>query len=151
MGRLPSPGDLSKPGMEPRSPTLQVESLPAEPQGKPKNTGVDSLSLLQGIFLTLLMLKNIKRSATAFSEFQSSLWRIIEHKGNLGKHYTCNSFTNEGDLRDFLKSIGRLYDLLIFLKHWVKKNSRGSFHWTKSGISKLWHIGQIKSLGCFWV
>ena len=29
-----------------------MDSLPAEPQGKPKNTGVDSLSLLQGIFLT---------------------------------------------------------------------------------------------------
>ena len=27
-------------------------SLPAEPQGKPKNTGVGSLSLLQQIFLT---------------------------------------------------------------------------------------------------
>ena len=32
--------------------SLQVDSLPAEPQGKPKNTGVGSLSLLQGIFLT---------------------------------------------------------------------------------------------------
>ena len=28
------------------------DSLPAEPQGKPKNTGVGSLRLLQGIFLT---------------------------------------------------------------------------------------------------
>ena len=35
-----------------RSPTLQVDSLPAEPPGKPKNTGVGSLSLLQGIFPT---------------------------------------------------------------------------------------------------
>ena len=35
-----------------RSPTLRVESLPAEPQGKPKNNGVGSLSLLQGILLT---------------------------------------------------------------------------------------------------
>ena len=26
--------------MEPRSPTLQADPLPAEPQGKPKNTGV---------------------------------------------------------------------------------------------------------------
>ena len=34
------------------SPTLQVDSLPAEPQGKPKDTGVDILSLLRGIFLT---------------------------------------------------------------------------------------------------
>ena len=31
---------------------LQVDSLPAEPPGKPKNTGVGNLSLLQGIFLT---------------------------------------------------------------------------------------------------
>ena len=34
------------------SPALQADSLPAELQGKPKNTGVGSLSLLQGIFLT---------------------------------------------------------------------------------------------------
>ena len=33
-------------------PALQVDSLPAEPQGKPKNTGVGSLSLLQWIFQT---------------------------------------------------------------------------------------------------
>ena len=31
---------------------LQVDSLPAEPPGKPKNTGMGSLSLLQRIFLT---------------------------------------------------------------------------------------------------
>ena len=48
----PPPGDLPNPGTEPRSPTLQVDSLPAEPPGKPKNTGVSSLSFLQGIFLT---------------------------------------------------------------------------------------------------
>ena len=32
---FPSPGDLPSPGIEPRSPTLQTDSLPAEPQGKP--------------------------------------------------------------------------------------------------------------------
>ena len=32
-----------KPGIEPRSPALQADSLPAEPQGKPKNTRVGSL------------------------------------------------------------------------------------------------------------
>ena len=32
--------------------TLQEDFLPAEPQGKPKNTGVGSLSLLQRIFPT---------------------------------------------------------------------------------------------------
>ena len=49
---FPSPGDLPNPGIKPRSPSLQADSLPAEPQGKPKNTRVDSLSLLQCIFLT---------------------------------------------------------------------------------------------------
>ena len=43
----PSPGDLPNPGIEPRSPALRADSLPAEPQGKPKNTGVGCLSLLQ--------------------------------------------------------------------------------------------------------
>ena len=49
---FPSPGDLPNPGIEPRSPALQVDSLPAEPGGKPTKTGVGSLSLLQRIFLT---------------------------------------------------------------------------------------------------
>ena len=41
------PTQESNPG-----PALQVDSLPADPQGKPKNTGVGSLSLLQRIFVT---------------------------------------------------------------------------------------------------
>ena len=49
---FPPPGDLPNPEIKPRSPALQVNSLPAEPQGKPKSTGVGSLSLFQWIFLT---------------------------------------------------------------------------------------------------
>ena len=33
---FPSIGDLPNPGIEPRSPTLGADSLPAEPQGKLK-------------------------------------------------------------------------------------------------------------------
>ena len=37
MGSLfPSLGHLSNTGIEPRSPTWQADSLPAEPQGKPQ-------------------------------------------------------------------------------------------------------------------
>ena len=32
---FPSPGDLPNPGIKPRSPALQADSLPAEPPGKP--------------------------------------------------------------------------------------------------------------------
>ena len=45
----PPPGDLPNPGIEPRFPALQADSLPSEPPGKPKNTRVGGLSLLQGI------------------------------------------------------------------------------------------------------
>ena len=63
--RLPflSPGDLPNPGIEPRCPTFQADALTSEPPGKPhelyspwnspgKNTGMGSISLLQGIFPT---------------------------------------------------------------------------------------------------
>ena len=49
---FPSPGDLPNPGIKSRSPALQADSLPAKSQGKPKNIGVGSLSLLQQIFPT---------------------------------------------------------------------------------------------------
>ena len=49
---MPSSRDLPNPGIEPRFPELQADSLPAEPQGKSKNTGVGNLSLLQAIFPT---------------------------------------------------------------------------------------------------
>ena len=47
-----SPENLPNLGIEPRSPTLQEDSLPAEQQGKFNNTGVGSLSLLLQIFPT---------------------------------------------------------------------------------------------------
>ena len=43
---------FSRGSSQPRSPALQVDSSPAEPQGEPKNTEVGSHSLLQGIFTT---------------------------------------------------------------------------------------------------
>ena len=49
---LPPPGHLPNPGIKSRSPALQADFLPSEPQGKPKNTEVGSQSPLQGIFLT---------------------------------------------------------------------------------------------------
>ena len=48
---FPPPEDLPDPGIEPWTPAMQADSLPFEPPGKPKNTGVGSLSLLQGVVL----------------------------------------------------------------------------------------------------
>ena len=48
----PPPGDLLNLGIELRSSAVWVDSLLSEPPGKPMSTGLCSLSLLQGIFLT---------------------------------------------------------------------------------------------------
>ena len=48
----PFSGRSSQPRIDPRSPALRADSLLVEPPGKPKNTGVGNLSLLQGIFPT---------------------------------------------------------------------------------------------------
>ena len=49
---FPFSGGSPQPRDRTRVSHMWAVSLPAEPQGKPKNTGVGSLSLLQGIFLT---------------------------------------------------------------------------------------------------
>ena len=87
---FPSPGDLPNPAVEPRSPTLQADPLSAEPPGKPRNTGVGSLSLLQGIFptqesnwdflhyrQTLYQLNYQGSQVTLPDIFSSSCWFLI--------------------------------------------------------------------------
>ena len=51
---LPCPplGDVSDPEIIPRSLSLQADSLPSEPPGKPMNTGAGCHALLQGIIPT---------------------------------------------------------------------------------------------------
>ena len=44
----PPPGELSNPGIEPRSSALQADSLPTEPPRKPKNTGVGTYHFSSG-------------------------------------------------------------------------------------------------------
>ena len=44
--------ESSQPRDQTQVSTLKADSLPAESQGKPKNTGMGSLSLLQWIFPT---------------------------------------------------------------------------------------------------
>ena len=52
---FPSPADLPDPGVEPRSPAFQVESLPSEPPGKHKWT-IDVSNFHQFFFFPPFML-----------------------------------------------------------------------------------------------
>ena len=47
---FPSPGNLPNPGIEPRSPTLQADTLPAEPQGSSRILEWIAYPFSRGIF-----------------------------------------------------------------------------------------------------
>ena len=75
----PTPGDLPNTEIEPRSPTLQEDSLPSEPPGKPMNTELGSLSLLQGISPTQELnqgLLNCRQILYQLS-YQGSPWKPL--------------------------------------------------------------------------
>ena len=98
---FPSPGDLPNPGVEPRSPALQVDTSPAEPQGKPKNTGVGSISLLQWIFPT-----------------QESNWEISDWEISI--ILTCRSLIHSSPLSicyllPYIQFLSQQMNFLIFL------------------------------------
>ena len=77
----PPSGDLPNPGIKPRSPALQEDSLPSEPPGKPKNTGVGSLSLPQGML-------PIQESKWGLLHF----WRILYQLSYQRSHRATGGF-----------------------------------------------------------
>ena len=77
---IPSPGDLPYLEIKLGSPALKADSLPTELQEKPKNTGMDSLSLLQGIFRT-------QESNWGLLHCRQMLYQL-SYQGNPGKGTT---------------------------------------------------------------
>ena len=88
----PPLGDPPKPGIKPRSPTLQVNSLPAEPPGKPKNTWVGSLCLLRQIFPTQELNWGLLHCRRILYQ--------LSHKGSSfgsGKGFICKAIRQRGE------------------------------------------------------
>ena len=44
-----SPGDLPNPGIEPRSPAFQADSLPAKPPGKPSHLILSNINVIKKV------------------------------------------------------------------------------------------------------
>ena len=87
---FPSPGDHPNPGIEPRSPALQADSLPAEPSGKPQNTQVCSLSLLQCIFETQRF--KLGSPALQADSIPTELFQILKDDAVKVLHSICHQF-----------------------------------------------------------
>ena len=81
-------GIFPNPSIEPRFPELQADSLPAEPQGKPKNTGVGSFSFLQWTF-------PIQESNWGLLHCRQILYQL-SYQGSLGMVITnCNKISEK--------------------------------------------------------
>ena len=68
------------------SPALQADSFTTEPPGMPKNTGMGSLSLLQGIFPTQVSNQDILHCRwilyqLSYREAQREYWRMQRREG----------------------------------------------------------------------
>ena len=78
----------SQPRGRTQSPALQVDSLLAEPQEKPRNTGVGSLFLLQGIFLT-------QESNQGLLNCRQILYQLSYQGSPLMERSLANTFTHD--------------------------------------------------------
>ena len=90
---FPSPGDLPNPGIEPRSPTLQADSLTSEPPGKPSHRFRDpkfgALDLIMHILThqVIGMPTRLKSHSTTYTKWVKPNW-IPLLNGVLVNHLT---------------------------------------------------------------
>ena len=122
--RLPCPlsGDLPNPGIEPQSPTFHVNSLLTESLGKSKNTGVGSLSILQGIIPTQELNRGLLHWRQILYQLSYQECQLINIKGiiALEKHPLAipTEIINSGkESQWMLKSLGKSFlGEMIFLR-----------------------------------
>ena len=81
-----SQGNLPSTGIKPRSPALWADSLLSEPPGKPKNTGVGSLSLLQQIFPTQELNRGLLHCRQIPYQLREAVSTVLCFKRQLHKH-----------------------------------------------------------------
>ena len=68
---FPSPGDLPNPGIKPRSPALQADTLPSEPQSAPGLVSADCIELLH------LQLQKCNQSDFGIDHLVMSMYRVL--------------------------------------------------------------------------
>ena len=108
---FPSPGDLPNPGIEPWSFALQEDSLPAEPPGKPKNTVVGSLSLLQQIFPT-------QESNWGFLHCKWILYQLsYQGSPDTNKKLVMITHALDKNLCKIVSTLGHLLSFIIYKKY----------------------------------
>ena len=76
----PSPGGLPNPGIEPRSPVLQVDSLPAEPQGKTSMMQKEILTSILHVYVVLILFRYCDRHSDCIGLLSSCPQATIRYQ-----------------------------------------------------------------------
>ena len=80
---FPSPGDLPNPRIEPRSPALQADSLPAEPQGQKKHRRFRMVYCLRKVFSSVQSLSHVRLFVTPWIVAHQASLSIINSQSSL--------------------------------------------------------------------
>ena len=107
----------SNPGIKPRSTTQQVDSLPAEPQRKPMNTGVGWRSLLQRTFPTQDLNQGLLTCRWILYQLSYQISSVQNSHSvvspRTAAHQASLSITNSGSLLKLMSQlVGDLIDCL---------------------------------------
>ena len=137
----PPPGDLPNPGIEPRSPALQADSLLSKTPGNPKNTGAGSLSFLQGTFPTweldqgLLHCRQTLPAELSGKPHIHTTWDLMRWAlQNMRKGSLSN---NGAQVTRQAWGQGLIFDPLLYVMHTQKKfcrNHRTQCRWQKDQV-----------------
>ena len=123
-------GNLPIPGIEPRSSTLQADSLPAEPPGKPKNPGMGSISLLQRIFANQELNQDLLHGRQILYQlsYQGSPSPAWEYCNSGMGISSCRVLPHEQSLESFWSCLMRLGT-----QQSKSPQARGNKDWTTAG------------------
>ena len=98
-----SPGDLTDPGIEPRSPALQADALPSEPPGKPRSPPGKPRESERGEWKSWLRTQHSKNEdhGIRFLHFTANWWG--NHGNSDRLHFLGSKITENGDCSHEIK------------------------------------------------
>ena len=140
----PPPGDLPKPGIKPRFPALQMDSLPSEPPGKPFSEDA-KLSLgdrVLGEERIALLLYQVKGDTVG-----SFPWKLCPNMGRYGEEF-LEQWLKDG-VADKIECVQDLHSLNWASGGLIFMSSSGSSHSSvgKESACDAWDLGSIPGLG----
>ena len=106
---FPPPGDLPNPGIKPRSPALQADSLPSEPPGKPceMNTILKFLRMMWEKSHPFILINNISTVETKpILHEKHQHFCVKQHKVQILKYYVFSHQNDQSNILNTFKNTG---------------------------------------------